>query len=146
MVSALRWLAIGPAVLAVWWLTILVGIGLLDVAIRYCPAEELVSGMCTASWYRYVEGAVIAGCAGFAAALIVAASAVMAPSHRLPVASVVLAGGIVIALYMALTTQEWSSFAAAVLAGAIAWLVVFWWLRKAGASGSVQPTPARGRG
>jgi len=131
MVTVLRWLAIVPAVLAVWWLTILLGIGLLQLAIRFCPPEELISGACMVPWHRYVESAVIVGCAGLAAALIVTVSAMIAPSNRLAVASVVLVGGIVVALYMAYGAQAWGSFAAAIVAGAIAWLAVLWWVRKA---------------
>jgi len=129
MVTVLRWLAIVPAVVAVWWLTILLRFGLLEVAIRFCPPEQLVSGICVAPWYRYVEGGIIVGCAGLAAALIIAVSVLLAPSHRLSVASVILAGGVVVALYMAYAAQAWGSFAAAVLAGAIAWSAVLWWAR-----------------
>jgi hypothetical protein len=129
MVTALRWLAIVPAVFAVWWLTLLLGFGLLEVAIRFCPAEELISGMCMAPWYRYVERGIIAACAGIAAASIIGISVMLAPSHRVPVASVILGAGVLVALYMAYAAHAWVSFAAAVLAGTVAWSVVFWWSR-----------------
>jgi hypothetical protein len=135
MVIALRWLAIVPAVLAVWWLIMLLGFGLLEVAIRFCPSDQLVSGMCMATWYRYVEDGIIVACSGLAAFLILAVSVLLAPSHRLTVASVILGGGVAVALYMAYAAQAWGSFAAAVLAGVIAWSAVLWWTR----------TPVRGR-
>ena len=129
MVTALRWLAIAPAVFAVWWLTFLLGLGLIEVAIRFCPAEELISGMCMAPWYRYVEGGIIVVCAGITAASIIAVSVILAPSHRVSVASVILGAGVLVALYMAYTAEAWGSFAAAVLAGTVAWSVVFCWSR-----------------
>jgi hypothetical protein len=129
MVTALRWLAIVPAVLAVWSLTMLLGFGLLEVAIRFCPSEQLVSGMCMAPWYRYVEGGIIVGCSGLAAFSILAVSVLLAPSHRLSVASLILGGGVAVALYMAYGAQAWGSFAAAVLGGLIAWSAVLWWTR-----------------
>ena len=125
MAAALRWSAIVPAVLAVWWLTMLLGFGLLEVAIRFCPTEQLVSGVCMAPWYQYVEAAVIAGCAGIAAASIIAVSVLLAPSHRLIVASVVLTGGAVVAAYMGATTEMWSSLGSAMVAGVIAWYAIF---------------------
>jgi hypothetical protein len=86
--------------------------------------------MCVASWYRYVEGGIIVGCAGIAAVLIIVISVLLAPAHRLSVASVILGGGVVVALYMGYAAQAWGSFAAAVLAGVTAWSAVLWWVRR----------------
>lgn len=142
MLTALRWLAIVPAALGVWWLTLLLGLGLADVAILLCPPEELISGMCAAPWYRYVEGGLIMGCAGLAAVLIVVVSAVLAPSHRLCVASAVLGGGVIVALYMAYAAGAWGSFAAAVLAGTTGWSGILWWTRRALRSANALVTDA----
>src|SRR5262245_26307521 len=132
MITVLRWLAIPLAMFAGWWLTIFLGIGLLEVAIRFCPAEDMVSGMCVASWYEYVEDGIIAGCAGVFAAFAVAVSVLLAPAYRPTVASVVLGGGVVVALYMAYASGAWGSFAGAVLAGVISWSVVQRRARMAG--------------
>lgn len=129
MTTVLRWLAIPPAIFAAWSLAILLGFGLRDVAIRFCPAEDMVSGMCMASWYRFVEGGVIVGCAGIAAALILAVSVLLAPSHRVTVASVVLGGGVAVAFYMAYMSGAWGSFGGAVLAGVIAWFAMQRWAK-----------------
>jgi hypothetical protein len=101
--------------------------------------------MCVAPWYRYLEGAIIAGCAGLAAALIVGVSVLLAPSHRLLAASVVLAAGVLVVLYMAVRAQAWGSFAAALVAGVLAWALVFWRARKGVRSNSAAlnaPTPS----
>ncbi len=117
MINTLRWLGMVPACFVAWWLSLLLGFGLLEVANRFCPAEDFISGMCVAPWFRYVEDGIIAGCAAIAAAAIVLVAVMLAPSHRLPVASVVLGAGILVALYMGYATQAWGSFVAAVLAG-----------------------------
>lgn len=136
MIAALRWLAMPPAALLAWWGSLLIGFELLEVAIRFCPPEDLVSGTCVAPWYRDLEDAIIAGCAGLAAALIVGVSALLAPSQRLLVATVVLAAGVLVALHMAVGAQAWGSLAAALVAGLLAWGVVFQWARKAVRSNS----------
>jgi hypothetical protein len=125
----LRWLAIPPAIVAAWALAILLGFGLREVAIHFCPAKNMVSGMCMASWYRYVEGGIIVGCAGIAAALILAVSVLLAPSHRVTVASVVLGGGVAIAFCIAYASGAWDSFGGAVIAGGIAWFAMQRWAK-----------------
>jgi hypothetical protein len=134
MTTTLRWLAIPAAIVAAWALAILLGIGLFEVAIRFCPSDDMVSGMCVAPWYRYVEGGIVVGCAGVAAALILAVSVLLAPSHRVAVAAVVLGGGVAVAFYMAYMTGAWDSFGGAVLAGGIAWFAMQRWAH----------TPAKG--
>ncbi|MGB4117590.1 MAG: hypothetical protein WBK51_13705 [Polaromonas sp.] len=129
MTTMLRWLAIPPAIVAAWVLAILLGFGLRDVAVRFCPAEDMVSGMCIASWYQYVERSIIVGCAAIAAALILAVSVVLAPSHRVTVATVVLSGGLAAAFYMAYMSGAWDSFCGAVLAGFIAWFAMQRWAK-----------------
>jgi len=127
MTTTLRWLAIPPAIVAAWALAVLLGFGLRDVAMSFCPAEDMVSGMCMASWYRYVEGGIIIGCAAIAAALVLAVSVLLAPSHRVAVATVVLGGGVAVAFYMAYMSGAWDSFGGAVLAGVIAWFAMQRW-------------------
>lgn len=127
MTTTLRWLAIPPAIVAAWALAILLGIGLLEVAICFCPADDMVSGMCVAPWYRYVEGGIVVGCAGIAAALILVVSVLLAPSHRVVVATVVLGGGVAVAFFMAYKSGAWDSFGGAVLAGFIAWFAMQRW-------------------
>lgn len=123
MTAMLRWLALPPALFAACLLAILLGVGLHEVAIRFCPAQDMVSGVCMAAWFRYAEGGIITGCTGIAAAWMLVVSVLLAPSHRVAVASVVFGGGVAAAFYMAYASGAWGSFAAAVLAGWLARLV-----------------------
>ncbi len=127
MPTMLRWLVIPPAIAAAWLLAILLALGLREVVIRFCPAEDMVSGLCMASWYRYVDGGIILGGAGIAAALILAVSVLLAPSHRVAVASVVLVGGVAAAFYMAYTLGLWGCFSVAVMAGVVTWFALLRW-------------------
>lgn len=120
----LRWLSIPPMMFVAWILSLLLGFGLRDVATRLCPPAEIVSGMCGAAWYAHAEQGIIAGCAGFAAALILVTTVLLAPSHRVQLASAVLAGGVAVAIYMAHMTGAWDCFGAATACGAITWLVL----------------------
>jgi hypothetical protein len=125
VIAALRWLAIVPAILAAWFLSFASGVGLIAAAKRLCPPEHLVSGMCTARWYPHVETAIFCVSTALAAALIVGASALLAPSRKAVVASVVFAGGIAYAVYFAVATGLWPSFTSTVIAGAfVLWIVV----------------------
>lgn len=125
MRNVLRWIAIAPAILLAWVAAFAIGIGLLDVAHRFCPPEAVVSGACTASWYAPTELAIMAFSTALAAFFIVGLSAWLAPAHRSTVAKLVTGGGIAYAVYFAAQTGLWICLGtAAGTAVATCWLIV----------------------
>ena len=117
--ATLRWIAIVPAVLLAWAAAFVIGIGLLEVADRFCPPDAMISGACTASWYAPTEQAIMAVSTALAAFFIVGVSAWLAPAHRLRVALVIYAGGVACAIYFALETGLWPCLVSAAAAGAL---------------------------
>ena len=83
------------------------------------PPEEFISGVCTAGWFRYLEGLITMHGAALAAVLFLGVSVWLAPSHKKVVTGVVFIGGCAVALYLAWLTAAWDSFLAAVTAGAV---------------------------
>jgi len=112
-----RWLWIVPCAILVWYGMLLVGMGLYSLATRFCPADALLSGFCTASWFRPVERAIVVGSAGLTALAIVMVAAIGAPMYRLRAAAVMFAVGIAIAFNMLSHTGAQAEFAAAVIGG-----------------------------
>ncbi|MDH3645070.1 MAG: hypothetical protein OES38_23415 [Gammaproteobacteria bacterium] len=125
----LRWLAILPVLYVSWHIALIVGMVLLTTAEAFCPPEQMVSGLCVAEWFLWVEGAIFMFGAGLAAALMVASVAVVAPAHRARVATVVFVAGLLLAAYLGVTADALKEFAAAVIAGLVTLLVVIRWDR-----------------
>lgn len=140
--APLRWIAIAPAILLAWVAAFAIGIGLLNVARRFCPPDAMISGTCTARWYATVELAIMALATALAAFFIVGISVWLAPSHRALVAKLVTGGGIAYAFYFAAQTGLWLCFGtAAAAAVATCWRVVLNESRFAPASSSHHPAP-----
>ena len=100
-----------------------VGILLHDAATRLCPESEMVSGACVAPWWPVADAVVLCLSAAVAAALIVIACSLTAPSHRPRVALVVYVLGAVWAVIMAIAGAAYLALPAAGIAG---WLAVAW--------------------
>ncbi len=115
--AMIRWLWIVPCAILVWYAMLALGLALDSLATQFCPADALLSGFCTASWFRTVERAIMIGCAGLSALAIVVVSALIAPLHRLRAAAVMFAAGVVVALNMVSHTSAYPEFAAALLGG-----------------------------
>ncbi|CAN0462917.1 unnamed protein product, partial [Phaeothamnion confervicola] len=80
--AIIRWLWIPPCAILAWYAMLAVGAGLSMLASLFCPADALVAGICTASWFRIVEQVIVVSCAGLTALAIVVVAAVTAPAHR----------------------------------------------------------------
>jgi hypothetical protein len=115
----LRWLAIAPALLACWYLALYVGLLALSFVQSLCPAELMISSVCTASWYPDAEKAVMCLGAALAAALMVLAGAILAPSGKQAVALVIYILGLAAAHYLAVHISSYVELASAALAGAM---------------------------
>lgn len=123
MIRFLRWIAIVPAALAGWYLALFLGIFLLGIAEKMCPPEHVISEICTAWWFRYLESAIIYLGVAIVAFFVVIFPAFVAPSHRSLVARSVFFIGTLVAGYMAWSLFAWGEFIAAVAAGLFAVLL-----------------------
>jgi hypothetical protein len=110
----------------------------------------MVSGLCVAPWWPYADAAVLCAAAAFAAATIVIACTLTAPSHRRVVAPIVLAAGSVLAVALAIAADTYLPLPAAILAGGLAtrWLrrVPLYWKgpAKAGHHERLEPDTTSG--
>jgi hypothetical protein len=118
--TVVRWLLVPVSALAAWGASLFLGTVLLDGATRLCPDAEMVSGLCIAPWWRYAETGVICLSAAVAAALIVVASSLTAPSHRSVVAVVVFVLGCAFAVFLAVAGGTYIALPAAGIAGGLA--------------------------
>jgi hypothetical protein len=120
MNKTLRWVLLPVACIAAWYVAFFVGLVLLSVAESFCPSDQMVSGLCTAPWFRTVQAGIVCFSTALSAALVVTAAFVTAPAARVLVAWLALGLGSIVALYFAVATSAWALFASAVAAGLLA--------------------------
>ena len=98
----LGWIGIALVVYFGFILSLLVGLLLHSVAMAFCPESEIVSGICTAPWFAWVERGItltVAALAGAMVVLFAAAAAERAQRRTAAVAALVI--GVVVAMLMA---------------------------------------------
>ena len=122
----IRWVLVPAAAVVAWAVSLFVGLLLHDVATRLCPESQMVSGACVAPWWPYADAAVLCVSAAFAAALIVVACSLTAPTHRGRVAVAVYIVGAIWAVILAVAGAAYITLPCAAAAGA--WGV--WWIRR----------------
>lgn len=96
-----RWILVAPAAIAGWVFALFVGLLVLGFVDSLCPPEEVVSGLCGASWYPFASRAVVCFGAGLSALLVVGLAAWVAPSHREAVSWVCFGLGAAVAILFA---------------------------------------------
>jgi hypothetical protein len=124
MPAWLRWLLVVPAVFVAWHLAIVAGMLLLAVAESFCPAEQMVSGMCIAGWFRLAETIIFLFSAGLAAVLVIVAAVLTAPAHRVRVAVFTFLAGCLLAAWFALAAGAVKEALAAVVCGLLTVLFI----------------------
>lgn len=121
--ATIRWLWIVPSALLVWFGMLAFGNVLYTLAIGLCPADQLLSGFCTADWFRPVERGIVVGCAGLTGFAIVLVTALIAPDFRLRATAVMFGAGALVATSMALQTGALPEFVTALLGGVLGMLI-----------------------
>lgn len=114
---ALRWAAVVPAALVLWYATVALAMALNSLLLRFCPQSALLGGYCIADWSRPAERAIAIGCAGLAALLVVLGSAYVAPAYRLRVALLLFVIGVGLSATLLGQMAAVSEFVAVVLGG-----------------------------
>lgn len=122
----LRWLAVLPAALAGWYLALAGGIVLHSLATSLCPQDLLVSGMCTANWFPWLEQLIFAFTAALAAFLVVWLATLCCPANKAGVATLAFVCGALITLLLAVQLEIWLAPLAALASG----LLTLRWLRR----------------
>jgi hypothetical protein len=113
----LRWLLVPVAAAGIWYAALLSGLAAVSVLDMFCPAEQMISGMCAAPWHATAVELLVVIFAAAAAFAIVVVCALVAPAHRLSVAVIAFACGAVFAGYAASEGTMWAPFIAAAAGG-----------------------------
>ena len=119
-----RWILLPIVCIAAWIAALFTGIVAHSTAELFCPADQMVSGMCVAPWFQILEGWLIRFFSAFAAALIIVSCYFTAPAARVLVAWVVFSLGAVYALWIAVVSWAWGEFIAAGVGGVAALLLL----------------------
>lgn len=90
----------------------------------FCPADQMISGMCVAPWFENVDAWLSRFFSAFAAALIIVSCYFTAPAARALVAWLVFGVGAVYALWIAIVSWAWPEFTAAGVGGLAAVLLL----------------------
>ena len=122
----IRWLAVLPASLAGWYLALAGGIVLHSLATSLCPQALMVSGMCTANWFPWLEELIFAITAALAAFLVVWLATLCCPAGKARVASIAFVLGALVAILFAAELHIWLPPLAALVSG----LLTLRWLRR----------------
>ena len=127
-----RWLLLVPSAWLAWSVALVSGVAVHSALESLCPPEQVISGMCTATWFRYAERITICAGAGLAAALILLTSTFVAPSHRAIVIVATLCIGSAAALVMGVLAAAYSELATALVVGGLTtvWLLRRNWVRS----------------
>ena len=78
---AVRWALVPVTAFAVWVGTLLIGIGGSSLLDSFCPADLMISGICTASWHEPAMTALETVCAAVAAVGFIALPPAVAPAY-----------------------------------------------------------------
>jgi len=122
--TVLRWILVPLVCIAAWFAALFAGIIAHSVAESFCPADQMVSGMCVAPWFETLDAWLIRFFSAFAAALIISSAYFVAPAARPLVAWIIFALGAAYALWIAIGTSAWGEFVAAGIGGLAAVLLL----------------------
>jgi hypothetical protein len=123
--TALRWILVPVTAFAVWAATLLIGIAGTSVLDSLCPADLMISGICTASWYRPATAALEVFCAALAAFGFMTLPAKVAPAFHVLVAAACFVLGGLLTIELALAGDLWlPALVAGLVGSARFWAIV----------------------
>ena len=123
---AIRWALIPVAICGAWFASIGIGAAIFGALVRMCPESQMVSSQCIAPWWPYAEEAFFSLSAAIAAANVVLAASLTAPSGTRRVAWITYSVGLLVAWIFAEVISDLYPLAGAAVAGALA----VWWIRR----------------
>ncbi len=124
MINIIRWICVVPASYLGYYIAMIGGLAALMFAESFCPADAVVSGMCTADYMRQIEKILLLVFPGIAAILVVLLPTLAAPAKKVTVAiSFFIVGGAA-AIYLGATLREWTILAFTLACGGVtAWSI-----------------------
>ena len=124
-----RWLLVVPSAVISWFLVLLGGTLVYSFVSDLCPPEQVVSGLCNAPHIILLEELSILMTAALSAVSVVCIPPLVAPSHKIHVATIAYLLGIIALLTLTNNVMEKESLAA-FICGAIALLLQALFRRK----------------
>jgi len=125
--SVIRWILVVPSAIVAWYFALLVSALLFGFAVAPCMSSDGPQPyFCEATWYprdALFHGMYFFG-AGLSAVLVVAVSALMAPSHRTAVAWTAVGTGAAVASAMTYGTDLFVVAVVAIVCGVITAVVM----------------------
>src|ERR1044071_9783772 len=118
--SVVRCIFLPVICIAAWIAALFTGMIAHSIAESFCPADQMISGMCVAPWFETLHNWLVRFFSAFAAALMIASCYFTAPAARAVVAWVVFGLGAVYALWIAVTASAWGEFISAGVGGVAA--------------------------
>ena len=127
-----RWLLLIPGAWLAWSVALVCRIAVHSALESLCPPEQVISGMCTATWFRYAERITIWAGAGLAAALDLHADSDRGRDDHAIVIVPTLCTGSIAALVMGVLSAAYAELASALAVGGLttAWLLRRDWVRS----------------
>jgi hypothetical protein len=103
----------------VWVGTLLIGIGGSSLLDSWCPPDLMISGVCTAPWYRPAMAVIEMMCAGIAAAGFIALPVKVAPAFHVYVGVACFIVGGLLTVELAMAGDLWAPAAIAAIVGVV---------------------------
>jgi hypothetical protein len=125
--SAIRWLLLIPSAVAAWYVAVFVSVLLREIVVGRClGSDSPPPEYCQASWFpvEFLSDALLFFGVGLSAVAVVVVAAVVAPSHKAPVAWVALGAGAILATVMGYSAGAVAEAAFAIASGVLAAVVV----------------------
>lgn len=127
LLSIVRWLLVVPSAVVAWYFAFVLSVYVFAVVVGPCLSSDGPQpGRCEMTWLpvEFMRHLVVLSGIGLSAILVVAVSALVAPSHRAGVAWSALSVGAVVAGVMGYRLGAFSEAAVAVAAGVLAAVLI----------------------
>lgn len=112
-----RWVLVPVAAAGIWYAALLSGLVAVGVLDAFCPAAEMISGLCTAPWHATAVDVLVVAYAAATAFGIVVVCGFLAPAKKFTVALIAFMCGAVFAAFAASEGTMWTPFIAAAVGG-----------------------------
>jgi hypothetical protein len=112
-----RWLLVPVAAAGIWSVALLSGFAAVGVLDALCPAEQMISGFCTAPWHATSVDVLIVAYVAATAFGIVVVCGFLAPANKFTVALIAFLCGAVFAAFAASEGTMWGPFISAAVGG-----------------------------
>jgi len=100
MVNTIRWVFTPISAIFGWYLVFIIALVLFGYVNNLCPPEKEISSFCSLSWINDLSNAMIPIGAGLSAVAVVLLPTLVAPKHKLRVATLFYSVGLLTALWM----------------------------------------------